>query len=777
MVAAFQCEFREPTKTKHLSGILRWNAKSDHTMKEKPSSAQPQTTVAQFPEVQTRVGRTTTTECVNPNSTLRDSYERVFHSAAFARSERLSTLLKHLLRAAESQNPSMVDERTLGIQVFGRSADWDTSVDPCVRVAMGRLRNKLDEYYENAGRNDALKIVLAKGNYLPQVVANPTAIPVPDGPKEVDSSNVPEAKPTRMGLGPWLLFCSIAIVSVAVWLALRVGREQSAAFAITPFSSELGVQFSPAIAPDGRTIAYVWDGNQSKFDIYLRSIDGGPARLLTHGQGNDFFPSFSPDGTHLAFLRNDGWEGKLIVVPVQGGPERVVATIDTAPGQWTDDCGPLLGNVGPIWSPDGRELIAFDQGHFGIYAISVATGKRRQLTSDTETSRDFYPLPSPDGRLLAYVHYVSHGIGDLFVIAMQPGAEPRQVTHDRATIRGISWASDGQSLIFASNRTGPSELWRVELRNLTLQPVPADTSEAANPAFAPNGKWLAFDNFHMNSNVKVAEIPAQDGPIQLRTIVSSLGRNREASLSPDGKRLLFTSDRSGSWQIWQSAPDGTTARQLTHLRGSLVGSLNWSPDNRHVVFDARPEGHSAIFLLDVDTGDSKALSNGSAEERTPSWSPDGRQVYFSSDRDGSVSLYQMDVASGTTSLLARNGFRAQATADGNWIYFSTLYAVLWRLPRGGGVPVLLPSTLQPYSSANWTVSGNDLLVLRKSTNDNSFELWKADPQLKIQRAGEIEATYNSDVLGISSSSNSRSLLISTRDSIASDIVLRNSIHD
>jgi Tol biopolymer transport system component len=757
--------------------MLRWKAQSDHTMKEKPSSVQSQTTVAQFPDVRTRDGRTTTTGCVDANSVLRDRYERIFHSAAFARSERLSKLLVHLLRAAESQNSTMVDERTLGIQVFGRSADWDTSVDPCVRVAMGRLRNKLDEYYESAGRNDPLRIVLAKGNYLPQIVANPTAIPIPDGPNDGNSSSVPSAKSTRMGLGLSLLFCSIAIVSVAVWLALRVGREQSAAFVITPFSSELGVQFSPAIAPDGRAIAYVWDGNQSKFDIYIRSIDGGPARLLTHGLGNDFYPSFSPDGTMLAFLRNDGWEGKLIVVPVQGGPEHVVATVATAPGQWTDDCGPLLGNVGPVWSPDGRELIAFDQGHFGIYAISVATGKRRQLTSDTDTSRDFYPLPSPDGRLLAYVHYVSHGIGDLFVIPMEPGAEPRQLTHDQVTIRGISWAPDGQSLLFASNRTGPSELWRVDLRNSTLKAVPSDTSEAANPAFAPNGRWLAFDNFRMNSNVKLAEIPAQDGPIQMRTIVSSLGRNREASLSPDGKRLLFTSDRSGSWQIWQSAPDGTAARQLTHLRGSLVGSVNWSPDNRHVVFDARPEGHSAIFLLDVDTGESKALSNGSAEERTPSWSPDGKQVYFSSDRDGSVSLYQLDIASGATSLLARNGFRAQATADGHWIYFSTLYAVLWRLPQGGGAPVLLPDTLQPYSSANWTVSGNDLLVLRKSTTDNSFELWKADPQLKIRRAGKIEAAYNSDVLGISSSPNSRSLLISTRDGIASDIVLRKAVHD
>ena len=135
-------------------------------------------------------------------------------------------------------------------------------------------------------------------------------------------------------------------------------------------------------------------------------------------------------------------------------------------------------------------------------------------------------------------------------------------------------------------------------------------------------------------------------------------------------------------------------------------------------------------------------------------------------------MYQLDLASGKTSLLVRNGFRAEATADGKWIYFSTLYAVLWRLPRDGGSPVLLPETMQPYTSANWTVSGNDLLVLRKSIIADSFEVWKVDPHLKSQRIAEIEAAPESDVLGLNATHDGRSLLIDTRDVMASDIVLR-----
>ncbi len=709
-------------------------------------------------------------EHVEVTSSLRRRFERVFQSAAFARSERLSALLEYLLQAAESPESLTVDERNIGIQLFQRPLDWDPGIDPCVRVAMSRLRNKLEVYYQGAGGKDHEKIIVAKGSYLPRIVSNSAASFLPIGTEPLKSSSMTEIRSGPGWLGPLLLSGSIVFAAVIVWLWL--GRSNPATFVITPFSTELGVQFSPAIAPDRGSIAYAWDGNRGDFHIYWRAIDGGAATQLTHDQANDFYPAFSPDGTRLAFLRNDGWVGKLIVIPVHGGPEHVVATITTAPGQWTEDCGPLLGNVGPVWSRDGQELIAFDQGRFGIYAISLTSGNRRQLTSDTDTTRDFYPMPSPDGQSLAYVHYVSHGVGDLFVVRMTPGAEPRQITRDRATIRGVSWAPDGKSVVFASNRTGPYELWRVNVRSARIQPVPADSSEAANPVVAPGGTWIAFNNFHVSNSVKIADLPDQDRLLQMQTVAPSLGRNQEAALSFDGKTLLFISDRSGSWQIWRSGPDGSEPIQLTHLRGSYVGSVHWSPDNRHIVFDARPQGHSAIYLLDVETGESKALSIGDMEERAPSWSPDGKQIYFSSDREGDTSLYGMEVASGNVTLIARGGFRAEATEDKRWLYFSTLYAVLWRVPLDGGEPELLPQTLQPYSSRNWTVSGDNLLVLRKRADNRAFELWQADEHLYGRRIGQIDDDPGGEVIGINATPNGRSLLIDTRDGVSSDIVLR-----
>jgi hypothetical protein len=138
----------------------------------------------------------------------------------------------------------------------------------------------------------------------------------------------------------------------------------------------------------------------------------------------------------------------------------------------------------------------------------------------------------------------------------------------------------------------------------------------------------------------------------------------------------------------------------------------------------------------------------------------------------------MNITSGITSLIANDGFRAQETRDGRWIYYSNMYAVLWRVPVGGGEAAQLPNALQPYSSATWTIVGNDLLVLRKSSSlQNTFDLWKANSRLETSRMGEIVSSPESDVLSINASPNGRVLLVDTRDEMTSDIVIRRSANE
>lgn len=710
-------------------------------------------------------------------------FERVLNSQELIRSERLRVLLVYLLRTVQGGTDDALTERTIGIDVFGRERDWDPSTDPCVRVAMGRLRTKLTNYYENFGREDSTRIVLAKGSYAPQIIHTAPHVPELAQPLSVadtlglrvQSDRSQETRRVAMFYAAAILVIALAFVTV-YWTFWYSPNHSANRFEIVPFSTEVGAQFSPAISPDGRKLAYVWDSNRADFHVYVRPIDGGPPVSLPGGKGGDFYPSWSPDGSRLAFLRADAWMGKLMVASFVGGEQQVVGSVGIAHGRWAEDSGPLLGDPGPVWSPDGSELIALDQDHFGIYAISIASGQRRQLTFNTQTTHDFYPQVSPDGQWLAFARYTSHGISDLFVIPLRGTTGPRQLTHDQRTIRGISWLPDSRMLTIASNRSGAYELWSVDERTSQIEPLPANTGTAADPTTSPNGKWLAFDNLHEIISINKVELAGVVDYISLHPVVRSLGKDRWAARSIDGTKIAFVSNRSGLWQIWLANSDGGSPKQMTHLQGSILGGITWSSDNRHLAFDARPSGHSAIYLLDTSTGVSTAFSpNGSAEERLPCFSPDGKQLYFSSDRDGSVALYRMALNSHQVSLVAPDGFRAQPSQDGRWIYYATMYDALWRVPSNGGTPTPLPSSLQTYSASSWTVVGNDLVILRKGATPGTIDLIEAGSSLIPKPAGSIFLPPQSEVLSVRSSGAGHELLLDLQEQMTSDIVLRKDV--
>jgi Tol biopolymer transport system component len=316
-------------------------------------------------------------------------------------------------------------------------------------------------------------------------------------------------------------------------------------------------------------------------------------------------------------------------------------------------------------------------------------------------------------------------------------------------------------------------LWTVNVQNSTIESLPADTGSAADPSLASDGRWLAFDNLHEVISVEQVKLADTPRDITMHTLISSLGRDRWATRSPDGKKIAFVSDRSGTWQIWLAEPNGSSPKQVTHLQGSLLGSISWAPDSRHLAFDGRPAGHSAIYLLDIETGIwTRLLSDGSAEDRIPCWSPDGKQLYFSSDKDGSVALYRLAMDTRQISLVAHDGFRAQPSEDGHWIYYSTMFGVLWRVPADGGTPTQLPPNLQTYSSTTWTVVGNDLLVLRRGTTPDSLDLLEADLALHVQSIGSIALAPQTEVLSVQSLGFGRELSMDLRSQMTSEIVLR-----
>ena len=464
---------------------------------------------------------------------------------------------------------------------------------------------------------------------------------------------------------------------------------------VIPLTTYPGRESFPALSPDGSHIAFTWDGEKDENpDIYVRLVEGGNPVRVTDSPAEDLNPVWSPDGQTLAFYRHAPETDGLYLVPALGGAERKLTTVYAnrfSFGQhtWLD------------WSPDGKWLVVTDksssQEPFSLYLLSPESGEKRQLTAPPGSIiGDCSPAFSPDGKMLAFVRVISASVGDIYLIPTS-GGEARRLTLDNQCLNDLAWTSDGRRIIFSSRRGGINRLWEVPLSGGALQCISAAGNRVRRPNFSQNGKAMAWMQSSDNADIWRIELKAQASPAAISAnaptpIITSTLIESSPAYAPDGKRIAFVSNRSGSNEIWVSQHDGSAPLQLTSFQGPQAGSPRWAPDGKSIVFDSRPEGNADIFMINSEGGQPRRLTTESSEDIVPTWSRDGRFIYFNSNRGGSSQIWKMPATGGAATQVTHNGgFECAESADGHWLYYTRERGVasIWRIPAAGGeeIPV------------------------------------------------------------------------------------------
>ena len=144
------------------------------------------------------------------------------------------------------------------------------------------------------------------------------------------------------------------------------------------------------------------------------------------------------------------------------------------------------------------------------------------------------------------------------------------------------------------------------------EPLAGIGQDAYSPAVSPRGNLLAYTQRLANVNIWRAKGPrstAQAGsPVEL---ISSPRQQADEQFSPDGKRIAFASDRSGSFEIWVCNSDGSSPVQLTSVGNAFAGTPHWSPDGRWIAFDSRAGGKAGIFVASAEGGEPRRVTDGS----------------------------------------------------------------------------------------------------------------------------------------------------------------------
>jgi Tol biopolymer transport system component len=326
---------------------------------------------------------------------------------------------------------------------------------------------------------------------------------------------------------------------------------------------------------------------------------------------------------------------------------------------------------------------------WALSLVSIETGEKRQLTEPPKGAWDFGGALAPDGHTLVFARWTSDTVSDLYALALgdnlKPEGEPRRLTFDSRPIHGIAWTPDGREIVFHSDRGGLGWLWRLDVSGHG-QPQRLPFGESArNPAISSHGNRIVYSQSVSNSNIRRVNLlePKEEAvPFIVSTRSQSAPR-----YSPDGSKIAFISNRSGSDQVWMCDADGSHAVQLTSL--GPCGHTSWSPDGQRIVFGSDIDGYTQIFTANVHSARTQRLAQEPYTDTGPNWSHDGEWIFFASDRGGGeFQLWKTPAAGGKmVQLTKKGGWANLPSPDGKYEYYKNKHSSegeLWRVPVDGG---------------------------------------------------------------------------------------------
>jgi eukaryotic-like serine/threonine-protein kinase len=472
-----------------------------------------------------------------------------------------------------------------------------------------------------------------------------------------------------------------------------------------------GESYDPNVSPDGRTLAFASSRNEEE-RIWIKDLTSGSESALTRHPS--WLPRFSPDGTSVLFsagATEAEQHPNLYRIALVTREERLVAH-DADSGDW---------------SPDGRSVsflrnqernTPLGNGYSDLVILDLEGGEERTVFSDGMSSMDLARW-SPDGSRVA-VSLLAVQTGDLdhlAIVDLESGAVnklPIELAGFSAlVVSGFDWLSEDRLvLLLKDSGARISQSGRIATLDLesgrlaSVLPLPAvgwgvagakagslvvgvgsieqNLREARRseggwggvdlltegpfsdrqPVYSPDGRSILFTS-DRSGNLDIWRLDRATG--ELRRLTDHEASDWDPAFSPDGERLLFSSDRSGRFQIWIANADGSSPRQVTDLENAQNPTM--TADGEWIVFtlQAAAADQTGLWKIRPDGRDATLIRSGS--QLIPETSPDGRFVAFRAQSQLGRRLVR--ISNGAlldVSIPFTDRHRWSASADGTYLW-------------------------------------------------------------------------------------------------------------
>src|SRR6201988_11482 len=471
-----------------------------------------------------------------------------------------------------------------------------------------------------------------------------------------------------------------------IWVVPRAGGS---AKRITSFQGQTA---NPHFSPDGRWIAFSGEyaGN---FDVYVVPSEGGEPKRLTWHPGADLVEGWTPDGksilfssnratwapsgaprfwtvsaeggveeqmtlprayqgkisadgTHIAYRMNNSWDEERR--NYRGGQNRPIwivdlKTYDLISPPWTDS-----KDVYPVWVDDSVFFISDRDGVANVWEYQTKTKKLAQVTKFTDF--DVKSMDCGAGTVVfeqaGYVHELDPKSGKTKIVnIVAAGDFPWMMSNwedvsNRLTNMAVS--PTGKRVVVEARGeifTIPAD--KGDVRNLTN----SSSSAERDPAWSPDGKFVSY--FSDKSGEYKLVIEAQDGLTPPREITLAKPTHYYTpSWSPDSKKLLFTDTNLKVWVLDVATGQAKVVGEDPWMVPARTLNPTWSPDSKWVAYSSRLRSlYHAVFISNVETGETKQITDGLADAVWPTWDASGKYLWFLASTDFGLRSQWLDMTS------------------------------------------------------------------------------------------------------------------------------------